>query len=80
VVGERLATLERKDFVRKEQLWPAAGGSRYAFHHVLVRDVAYGQIPRRHRAEQHRLTAEWLETLKSDRADLAELTGERLRK
>jgi class 3 adenylate cyclase/tetratricopeptide (TPR) repeat protein len=73
VVGERLATLERKDFVRKEQLWPAAGGSRYAFHHVLVRDVAYGQIPRVRRGEQHRLTAEWLETLKSDRADLAEL-------
>jgi class 3 adenylate cyclase/tetratricopeptide (TPR) repeat protein len=73
VVGERLATLERKEFVRQERVWPAAGGSRYAFHHVLVRDVAYGQIPRVRRAEQHRLAAEWLETLKSDRADLAEL-------
>jgi class 3 adenylate cyclase/tetratricopeptide (TPR) repeat protein len=73
IVGERLATLERKEFVRKERLWPAAGGSRYGFHHVLVRDVAYGQIPRARRAEKHRLTAEWLEVLKSDRADLAEL-------
>jgi class 3 adenylate cyclase/tetratricopeptide (TPR) repeat protein len=73
VVGERLATLERKGFVRKERLWPTTGGSGYAFHHVLVRDVAYGQLPRATRAEKHRLTAEWLETLKSDRADLAEL-------
>jgi class 3 adenylate cyclase/tetratricopeptide (TPR) repeat protein len=72
-VGEHLGSLERKGFVRKERLWPAAGGSRYAFHHVLVRDVAYGQIPRARRAEKHRLAAEWLETLKSDRADLAEL-------
>jgi tetratricopeptide (TPR) repeat protein len=73
VVGERLAALERKEFVRKEEIWPAGGGSRYAFHHVLVRDVAYGQIPRARRAEQHRLTAGWLEMLKSERADLAEL-------
>jgi class 3 adenylate cyclase/tetratricopeptide (TPR) repeat protein len=73
VVGERLAALERKEFVRKERLWPATGGSRYVFHHVLVRDVAYGQIPRADRAERHRLAAEWLERLKSDRADLAEM-------
>jgi class 3 adenylate cyclase/tetratricopeptide (TPR) repeat protein len=73
VVGERLAALERKGFVRREPVWPAAGGSRYAFHHVLVRDVAYGQIPRADRAERHRLAAEWLEMLKSDRADLAEM-------
>ena len=72
-VSERLGSLERKGFVRKERLWPAAGGSRYAFHHLLVRDVAYGQIPRARRAEKHRLAAEWLETLRSDRADLAEL-------
>jgi class 3 adenylate cyclase/tetratricopeptide (TPR) repeat protein len=73
VVGERLAALERKEFVRRERVWPAAGGSRYMFHHVLVRDVAYGQIPRADRAERHRLAAEWLEMLKSDRADLAEM-------
>jgi class 3 adenylate cyclase/tetratricopeptide (TPR) repeat protein len=73
VIGERLAALERKEFVLKEDVWPAVGGSRYAFRHVLVRDVAYGQITRARRAEQHRLTAEWLEMLKSERADLAEL-------
>ena len=75
VVSERLAALERKEFVREEPLVPVSGGSRYAFHHALVRDVAYGQIPRVSRADKHRLTAEWLETLKSDRADLAEMVA-----
>ena len=75
VVSERLAALERKEFVQHEPLVHASGGSRYAFHHALVRDVAYGQIPRASRAEKHRLTAEWLETLKSDRADLAEMVA-----
>ena len=47
----------------------ASGGRRspattqYAFHHVLLRDVAYGQIPRRARAEKHRRAAEWIEGL-----------------
>ena len=75
VVSERLAALERKEFVREEPLVPVSGGSRYAFHHAVVRDVAYGQIPRVSRADKHRLTAEWLETLKSDRADLAEMVA-----
>ena len=30
---------------------------------MLVRDVAYGQIPRGQRAEQHRLAAEWIASL-----------------
>jgi class 3 adenylate cyclase/tetratricopeptide (TPR) repeat protein len=72
VVGERLASLERKSFLRRETTSPIAGETQYAFHHVLVRDIAYGQIPRAGRADKHRLAAEWLEGLRSDRADLAE--------
>jgi tetratricopeptide (TPR) repeat protein len=34
-----------------------------AFKHLLVRDVAYGQIPRAERAEKHRRAAEWIESL-----------------
>jgi tetratricopeptide (TPR) repeat protein len=40
-----------------------AGDTQYSFQHVLLRDVAYGQIPRRARAEKHRGAAEWIETL-----------------
>jgi class 3 adenylate cyclase/tetratricopeptide (TPR) repeat protein len=58
-----LHALERKGFVRRERETSIAGDTEYAFLHVLVREVAYGQIPRAARAEKHRLAAEWIETL-----------------
>jgi len=60
---ERLHALERKEFVRRERRSSVAAESEYAFRHLLVRDVAYGQIPRAARAEKHRRAAEWLEGL-----------------
>jgi class 3 adenylate cyclase/tetratricopeptide (TPR) repeat protein len=64
VDAERLLrTLERKDFVRRERRSAVAGDTQYSFQHVLLRDVAYGQIPRRERAEKHRRAAEWIEGL-----------------
>ena len=60
---ERLHGLERKEFVRRERRPSVAGETEYAFRHLLVRDVAYGQIPRAERAERHRLAAEWIEAL-----------------
>jgi tetratricopeptide (TPR) repeat protein len=56
-----LHRLERKEFVRRERRSSMAGETEYAFRHLLVRDVAYGQIPRAHRAEKHRVAAEWIE-------------------
>jgi hypothetical protein len=51
-----------------------AGERQYAFRHVLVRDVAYAQLPRAAKAERHRRAAEWLQGLSRDRAeDRAEL-------
>ena len=61
--GRRLHALERKEFVRRERRPSVAGELEYAFRHLLVRDVAYGQIPRAVRAQQHRLAAEWVESL-----------------
>ena len=58
-----LHTLERKEFVRRERSSSLAGDVEYSFRHLLFRDVAYGQIPRADRAERHRRTAEWLESL-----------------
>jgi tetratricopeptide (TPR) repeat protein len=68
-VEERLHALERRDFVRRGRRSSVAGETEYAFRHVLVRDVAYGQIPRAHRAEKHRLAAEWIESLSPDRSE-----------
>jgi class 3 adenylate cyclase len=64
VDAERLLrTLERKDFVRRERRSAVAGDTQYSFQHVLLRDVAYGQIPRRARVEKHRRAGEWIEGL-----------------
>ena len=62
--AERLLhALERKEFVRRERRSSVAGDVQYTFRHVLVRDVAYGQLPRARRAESHLHTAAWLESV-----------------
>ncbi len=69
---DRLHSLARKEFVRRERRSIVEGDTQYAFAHVLVRDVAYGQIPRPDRAEKHERAAEWLESLgrSEDHAEL----------
>jgi class 3 adenylate cyclase/tetratricopeptide (TPR) repeat protein len=68
-VTEPLQTLERKEFVRRERRSSAAGQTTIVFRHGLVRDVAYGQIPRARRAERHRRAAAWIESLAGDRSE-----------
>jgi class 3 adenylate cyclase/tetratricopeptide (TPR) repeat protein len=55
-----LRELERRELVRRERRSSVEGETEYAFRHVLVRDVAYGQIPRVERSERHRSAAEWI--------------------
>jgi class 3 adenylate cyclase len=55
--------LERKQFVRRERRSSVAGETQYAFVHVLLRDVAYGQIPRAARVDKHVHAAGWIESL-----------------
>jgi class 3 adenylate cyclase/tetratricopeptide (TPR) repeat protein len=58
-----LHSLERKGFVRRQRQSSMENESEHAFGHALVRDVAYGQIPRTDRAGKHRAVAEWIESL-----------------
>jgi class 3 adenylate cyclase len=60
---QELHDLERREFVRRERRSSMEGETEYAFRHLLVRDVAYGQIPRGERAERHRAAASWIESL-----------------
>ena len=71
-VEERMPALERRELVRRARRSSVAGENEYAFRHVLVRDVAYGSIPRAERADRHRRAAEWIESLgrPEDQADL----------
>jgi class 3 adenylate cyclase/tetratricopeptide (TPR) repeat protein len=66
---ERLAALERKDFIRRERRSSVGDEMEYAFRHVLTRDVAYAQIPRSARAQKHEETAAWIGSLSPDRAE-----------
>jgi class 3 adenylate cyclase/tetratricopeptide (TPR) repeat protein len=69
-----LRDLERRQFVRRDRRSSVAGEAEYAFWHLLVRDVAYGQIPRGLRAEKHSLAADWIASLTADRIeDLSEM-------
>jgi class 3 adenylate cyclase/tetratricopeptide (TPR) repeat protein len=69
---EVLHALERKGFVRRERRSAVAGQTEFAFRHVLVREVAYGLIPRAARAEKHLSSVAWIESLgrSEDRAEL----------
>jgi class 3 adenylate cyclase/tetratricopeptide (TPR) repeat protein len=75
---ERLHALERQEFVRRERVPSVAGELEYAFRHILVRDVAYAQIPRAERGDKHLLAAEWIELLGRPE-DHAELLAHHLR-
>jgi tetratricopeptide (TPR) repeat protein len=43
------------------------GEDEFTFWHILVRDVAYAQIPRSQRAARHRKAAEWIERAAGER-------------
>ena len=60
-LDDAIRGLERKEFVRRERRSSVEGELQYAFRHVLVRDVAYAQIPRATRADRHEQVAGWIE-------------------
>jgi class 3 adenylate cyclase/tetratricopeptide (TPR) repeat protein len=67
-----LMGLERKELIQRARRSSVEGEAEYAFRHLLVRDVAYGQIPRAARIDKHLATAEWVEALgrTDDRAEM----------
>jgi tetratricopeptide (TPR) repeat protein len=73
-VREALHELMQKDLVRPVRASSVRDETEYSFAHALIRDVAYGQIPRLARAEKHVRVAGWLERMAGDRvSDHAEL-------
>jgi class 3 adenylate cyclase/tetratricopeptide (TPR) repeat protein len=69
-----LHELGRKELVRPARTSSMEGESEHSFLHLLVRDVAYGQIPRSERARRHRSAAAWIERQAGERVeDLAEV-------
>ncbi len=59
-VEAQLEDLEQREFVLRESRSTITGERAYRFKHVLIREVAYGGLPKFARAEHHRRFAEWL--------------------
>jgi class 3 adenylate cyclase/tetratricopeptide (TPR) repeat protein len=72
----RLDDLARLELIRPIATSSVAGDHEHAFWHMLVRDVAYGQIPRAERAAKHRAAGAWIESLSAEGLeDLAEVVA-----
>ncbi len=70
VSDDALVSLTRRELLRRARTSTVAGETEFAFRHALVRDVAYGQIPRAARADKHRRAAEWISATAATRVDL----------
>ena len=68
-IGPSLAELRRRGLIRRTSSQSMTGNDEYAFAHGLVRDVAYGRIPRAGRATRHIAVAHWLEETAGDRLE-----------
>ncbi len=65
-VRTEFVVMVRNDLVRRSAASSFRDLVEYSFWHPLVRDVAYGQIPRSARGAKHRMAAEWLEAASGD--------------
>ena len=60
VVVRSLHESVRREFVRPARPSSFRGQQEFAFNHMLVQEVAYGQIPRVARVDKHIAVARWL--------------------
>jgi class 3 adenylate cyclase/tetratricopeptide (TPR) repeat protein len=70
-----LAELERRDFVAHQAASTVADDDEYAFKHILMRDVAYGQLPKGRRAELHLRFFEWVTALPGSADEFVEIVA-----
>jgi predicted ATPase len=74
-----LASLERRDFLRRESPSRLQGQQQYRFKHGLIRDVAYQLLPRAERRARHEAAALFLEEATVEGAAAAEAIAEHWR-
>jgi class 3 adenylate cyclase/tetratricopeptide (TPR) repeat protein len=70
-----LTSLERRDFVAHSAVSTVAGEDEYAFKHILMRDVAYGQIPKGRRAQLHVRFSDWVTILPGSADEFVEIVA-----
>jgi class 3 adenylate cyclase/tetratricopeptide (TPR) repeat protein len=75
-VRASLHGLVSRELIRPVRRSSMKGQDEFAFTHVLIRDVAYGQLTRAERARLHLEVARWVEATSGERViDVAELVA-----
>jgi class 3 adenylate cyclase/tetratricopeptide (TPR) repeat protein len=70
-----LVELERRDFVAHQADSSVSGDEEYAFKHILMRDVAYGQVPKGRRAQLHLRFSDWVTALPGSADEFVEIVA-----
>ena len=70
-----LAELERRDFVAQAPVSTVVDDDEYSFKHILMRDVAYGQLPKGRRAELHLRFSDWVNVLAGSVDEFVEIVA-----
>ena len=65
----RIDELVQRGLVRARSSSSIAGAAEFVFEHALVRDVAYGGIPRARRREAHAAALDWMEAVTGGREE-----------
>jgi class 3 adenylate cyclase/tetratricopeptide (TPR) repeat protein len=60
-IDDSLESLEARDLIRREPRSQVEGDVEFSFKHVLIRDAAYGMLPRAVRRERHAAVARTIE-------------------
>ena len=66
-VEDSLASLSRKELIRRDDTVHLAGQQAFRFLHILIRDAAYHGLLKRVRAELHERFVDWLEDVAPER-------------
>jgi class 3 adenylate cyclase/tetratricopeptide (TPR) repeat protein len=74
-IASDLEGLEGRDIVRVQSESTIAGEVEYAFKHILLRDVAYGRLPKQRRSELHVRCADWVSALSGTEDEFAEIVA-----
>src|SRR5215208_419869 len=70
-----LGELERRDFVAHKAVSTVAGEDEYAFKHILMRDVAYLQVPKGRRAQLHLRFSDWVTVVRGKAEEFIEIVA-----
>jgi class 3 adenylate cyclase/tetratricopeptide (TPR) repeat protein len=71
----RIDVLERRDLVRAQEQSSIEDEREYAFKHIVIRDVAYGRMPKGRRAQLHLRFADWTEALPTAADEFVEIVA-----